>query len=122
MIFLPYINSKIQTLLGQCYLESGSLFEAEEVLATALHSLGYSFPKMEFLIDIKTITQLIQLRWKLSCLGEFKLRDDYIMAEDSLAQAADYTEQLASCLTQMFDLFRVIDSYKRTSSFMLEQM
>ncbi|KZC13508.1 Adenylate cyclase type 10, partial [Dufourea novaeangliae] len=107
VIVLPYLTSKIQTLQGQCYLESGSLFEAEQILEAALNNLGYKFPKMEIMIDLKSIAQLVQLRWKFSCINDWNLNTDYVATQSSITQCADYTEQLAECLAKMFDLFRI---------------
>ncbi|XP_043251737.1 adenylate cyclase type 10-like [Colletes gigas] len=100
LVLLPYLTAKIETLQGQCFLESGSIFEAEQCFDTALNNLGYNFPRMEIMIDLKAFTQLISLRLKLSCSRERKLDQEY--DESSVF----YTEQLADCLAQMFNLFR----------------
>ncbi|XP_076237951.1 adenylate cyclase type 10 [Calliopsis andreniformis] len=101
VVLLPFLTAKIQTLQGQCFLESGSIFEAEQILEMALLNLGYKFPRLEFIIDLKSIVQLIQLRLKFICFGNKKPKTDY---EESIM---NYTEQLAECLAQMFDLFRM---------------
>ncbi|XP_026670077.1 LOW QUALITY PROTEIN: adenylate cyclase type 10-like, partial [Ceratina calcarata] len=100
MILLPYLSAKIQTLQGHCFLESGSLFEAEQKLVMALHNLGFKFPKMEIVIDLNSILQLIELKSRLICLKVWELDTTQ---ED---MNVNYTEQLAECLIQMFELFR----------------
>ncbi|XP_078052180.1 adenylate cyclase type 10 [Augochlora pura] len=107
IILLPYISAKIQTLQGQCYLESGSLFEAEKILEAALHNLGYTFPKMDLMIDIFSIKELLKLRCKLKCGYHIEDINDRVVAEGSITETVDYLEQLAECLAQMFDLFRI---------------
>ncbi|XP_076659700.1 adenylate cyclase type 10 [Halictus rubicundus] len=107
IVLLPYLHSKIQTLQGQCYLESGSLFEAENILMTALNNLGYKFPKIEMMIDIKSIEELLKLRWRLKRWDQPEVLDDRLIPEGSITETVDYIEQLAECLAQMFDLFRI---------------
>lgn len=69
----------------------------------ALHNLGYTFPRLELMIDLKSLIQQIRLRFTLACSTDRRRDDDY--EEISM----DYTDQLAECLAQMFDLFRVIN-------------
>lgn len=101
MVLLPYLTSKIQTLQGRCFLESGSIFEAEHILEMALENLGHRFPRLEIMIDLSSIVQLVQLKINLACTKDWMLDNDYV------TENHDYTEQLAECLAQMFDLFRV---------------
>ncbi|CAK9807130.1 Adenylate cyclase type 10 [Anthophora plagiata] len=101
VVILPYLTAKIQTLQGQCFLESGSLFEAEQILGMAMDNLGYKFPKMEIMIDLNSFIQLVDLKFKLISLKDWRLNTNY--DEDS----TNYTEQLAECLIQMFQLFRI---------------
>nr|XP_034172604.1 adenylate cyclase type 10-like isoform X1 [Osmia lignaria] len=101
MVLLPYLTSKIQTLQGRCFLESGSIFEAEHILEMALENLGYKFPRLEIMIDLSSTVQLIQLKMNLTCTKDWTLDNNYV------TDSYDYTEQLAECLTQMFDLFRI---------------
>lgn len=102
LILVPFLTAKIQTLQGQCFLESGSVFEAEAILNMALSNLGCKFPRLEVMIELKSVIQLIQLKLKLLCFGRGKPESDY---EESMMS---YNEQLAGCLARMFDLFRVI--------------
>ncbi|XP_053973137.1 adenylate cyclase type 10-like [Hylaeus volcanicus] len=101
LVLLPYLTAKIQTLQGQCFLESGSILEAEESFEMALAILGYKFPKMEMMIDLKSFIQLVTLRLKFSCSRKWQLDTEY--DEDSV----EYIEQLADCLARMFNLFRM---------------
>ncbi|CAL7939791.1 unnamed protein product [Xylocopa violacea] len=101
VVLLPYLNAKIQTLRGQCFLESGSIFEAEQSLEMAVTHLGYKFPKLDMMIDLKSISQLMDLKVKLTCKKDWRLNTSH---ENN---SANYTEQLAQCLTQMFALFRI---------------
>ncbi|KOC60399.1 Adenylate cyclase type 10 [Habropoda laboriosa] len=101
VVLLPYLTAKIQTLQGQCFLESGSLFEAEQILGMAMDNLGYKFPKMEITIGLNSLIQLVDLKLKLICLKDWKLNTNYV--EDNM----DYIAQLAECLIQMFTLFRI---------------
>nr|XP_033321137.1 LOW QUALITY PROTEIN: adenylate cyclase type 10-like [Megalopta genalis] len=107
VILLPYLSAKIQTLQGQCYLESGSLFEAEKILEAALHNLGYKFPKIDLMIDIFSTKELLRLKWNLKCGYHIESTNERVVAEGSITETVDYLEQLAECLAQMFDLFRI---------------
>ncbi|XP_076380390.1 adenylate cyclase type 10 [Megalopta genalis] len=107
IILLPYLSAKIQTLQGQCYLESGSLFEAEKILEAALHNLGYKFPKIDLMIDIFSTKELLRLKWNLKCGYHIESTNERVVAEGSITETVDYLEQLAECLAQMFDLFRI---------------
>lgn len=99
-IFLSYISAKIQTLQGRCHLESGLLSEAKKKLSKAMNSLGYYFPEHNFPINLKSAIQLELLRWKLICPKPWR-----IDTVDELT--INYIEQLATCLAQMFEVFRV---------------
>ncbi|XP_043589813.1 uncharacterized protein LOC122570907 [Bombus pyrosoma] len=100
IVLLPYLTAKIQTLQGQCFLESGSIFEAEGSLEMALKNLGYRFPKLEMMIDLNSLTQLMNLEIKLICPKKTELLNS--LEGDNM----DYTKQLSECLAQMFELFR----------------
>nr|XP_033201808.1 adenylate cyclase type 10-like [Bombus vancouverensis nearcticus] len=100
IVLLPYLTAKIQTLQGQCFLESGSIFEAEGSLKMALKNLGYRFPKLEMMIDLSSLTQLMNLKIKLICPKKTELLNS--LEGDNV----DYTKQLSECLAQMFELFR----------------
>lgn len=99
-IALLYLTAKIQTFQGKCFLESGLLSEANRKLNEALNSLGYNFPQREFNINLKSLLQLEQLKWRLICPKPWKIdtADEF---------TTNYIEQLAKCLAQMFDVFRV---------------
>lgn len=105
LIVLPYLTAKIQTLEARCYLESGIISEAQKKLDDAMNSLGYHFSKSEFLISLKTATQLELLRWKLSCP---KLWKNNTLDKDT----TNYIEQLANCLALKFEVYRVRMSCK----------
>lgn len=104
MVLLPYLTAKIQTLQGQCFLEGGSIFEAEQSLEMALVSLGYKFPKLEIMIDLNSFVQLLCLKFKLICS---RIWEHNAASEE---ESVDYTKQLADCLAHMFELFRVLPS------------
>lgn len=99
-LVLPYLTGKVQIFEGQCYLESGYLSEAKTKLDLALNTLGYGFPRQEMAIDLMSVFQLELLQWKLACRkqGSADVADEY---------TANYIEQLANCLAQLFDVFRV---------------
>lgn len=99
-LFLSYLTAKIRTLQGRCHLESGLLSEARKKLNEAMNSLGYHFPRHKFSINLKSTIQLKLLRWKLICPKPWK-----IDTADELTM--NYIEQLATCLAQMFEVFRV---------------
>nr|XP_012152584.1 PREDICTED: LOW QUALITY PROTEIN: adenylate cyclase type 10-like [Megachile rotundata] len=101
MVLLPYFTAKIQTLQGQCFLETGSIFEAEHILELALENLGYKFPRIEVVIDMNSMMQLTKLKMNLA------YTKDWNMDTDEEAASSEYTEQLAVCLARMFDLFRI---------------
>ncbi|XP_050456444.1 adenylate cyclase type 10-like [Cataglyphis hispanica] len=105
-IFLSYINAKIQTLQGRCHLESGLLSEANKKLNDAMNSLGYYFPEHNFSINLKSTIQLELLRWKLICPKPWRI--DIV---DELT--INYIEQLATCLAQMFEVFRGTKGMKK---------
>ncbi|KAM0731371.1 Adenylate cyclase type 10 [Formica fusca] len=98
-IFLSYITAKIRTFQGRCHLESGLLSEAKKKLNEAMNSLGYYFPEHNFPINLKSTIQLELLRWKLTCPKPWR-----IDTVDELT--INYIEQLATCLAQMFEVFR----------------
>lgn len=95
-----YLTAKIQTLQGRCFLESSFLSEAGKKLNEAMSSLGYNFPQRRFTIDLKSKVQLELLRWRLICSKQWK-----IDTTDELT--LNYIEQLADCLAQMYNVFRV---------------
>jgi len=99
-IVLLYLSAKIQTFQGKCHLQSGLFSEASKKLNEAISSLGYNFPQREFMIDLQTMIQLELLRWRLICPKHWKIN-----TVDELTM--NYIEQLANCLAQMFDVFRV---------------
>ncbi|XP_018049383.1 PREDICTED: adenylate cyclase type 10-like [Atta colombica] len=96
-IFLFYLTAKIQTFQGKCHLESGLISEASKKLKEAMISLGYHFPRRKFTIDLKSITQLKLLRWRLICPKRWNTADEFTI---------NYIEQLANCLALMFVVFR----------------
>ncbi|XP_076283495.1 adenylate cyclase type 10 [Lasioglossum baleicum] len=106
-ILLPYIRSKIQTLQGQCFLECGSLFEAETTLLSALNNLGCKFPRLEMMIDMMSLEELLRLRWRLMCWNLTEDLENPIIPEGTITETVDYVEQLAECLGRLFDLFRI---------------
>lgn len=100
MIILPYLTGKIKTLQGRCYLESGLISEAEKKLDEAMGTLGYSFPRREFVIDLRSTVRLESLKWKLAFPKRWKI-------DNADEHTVRYIEQLANCLTQMFEVFKV---------------
>lgn len=99
-IVLFYLTAKIQTFQGRCHLESGLFSEAIKKLNEVMSNLGYNFPKRRFMLDLKSTVQLELLKWRLICPKHSK-----IDIADELT--TNYIEQLASCLAQMFNIFRV---------------
>lgn len=55
------------------------------------------------MIDLSSLTQLMNLKIKLICPKKTELLNS--LEGDNV----DYTKQLSECLAQMFELFRVID-------------
>lgn len=98
IVIFPFFAAKIQILQGQCLLETGSIFEAEELFEKAMLNLGYKFPKLEMMIDINSIMQLLNLKLKFIFMKDIKYFEE---------EYQDYTKQLATCLIQMFKLYRV---------------
>lgn len=98
IVISPFSAAKIQILQGQCLLETGSIFEAEELFEKAMLNLGYKFPKLEMMIDLNSKMQLLNLKLKFIFMKDIKyFEEDY----------QDYTKQLATCLIQMFKLYRI---------------
>nr|KAF7425239.1 hypothetical protein H0235_007677 [Vespula pensylvanica] len=104
-----YLIAKIQTLQGKCYFESGYTSEAEKSLDKAMKTLGYQFPQTNIMINLKTIFQLIKLKFLLFfCRRKRKNdknEDDYV---------TNYLNQLAYCLAQMFEVFKIKGMKKET--------
>lgn len=110
MLILPYLSAKIHTLQGQCFLECGSIVEATQSLEIAIKKLGYAFPKLDMMIDLNSMVQLIKLRFKLACFVE------YAFDSNDEMDSVNYIQQLAECLAQMFELYRVISFIKHAFS------
>lgn len=100
LITLPYLKGKIYTLQGRCFLESGLLTEAETCFNLAAKTMGYYFPKSQIMIKIKMGVMLRKLKRMLTWLRPCK-----VGILDGIA--ADYVDQFAHCLAQMFTIFRV---------------
>lgn len=98
-IVLFYLTAKIQTFQGRCHLESGLFSEAIKKLNEVMSNLGYTFPKRRFMLDLKSTVQLELLKWRLICPKHSRINADEL--------TTNYIEQLASCLAQMFKVFRV---------------
>lgn len=98
-IVLLYFTAKIQTFQARCHLESGLFSEAIEKLNEVMSSLGYNFPKRRFMLDLKSTVQLELLKWRLVCPKHWKIDTDEL--------TTNYIEQLANCLAQIFNVFRV---------------
>lgn len=100
LITLPYFKVKIYTLQGRCFLESGLIAEAETCFNLAVKTMGYNFPKSRIMIKVKTAIMLQKLKRMLTWLRPCK-----VGILDGIA--ADYVDQFANCLAQMFIIFRV---------------
>lgn len=100
LIILPYLTGKIQTLQSRCYLESGLISEAKKKLDEAMNTLGYHFPRHELMIELRTAFQLETLKWKLACPKHWKI-------DTADEPTMNYIGQLANCLAQLFEVFRV---------------
>ncbi|XP_043487530.1 adenylate cyclase type 10-like [Polistes fuscatus] len=100
VITFLYLTAKIQTLQGKCYFKYGHTSEAEKSLNKAMKTLGYNFPRMDITTDLKTAFQLMKLKLLLFCPRKRKSTvngDDYVRK---------YTNQLACCLAQMFEVYK----------------
>ncbi|XP_014207878.1 adenylate cyclase type 10-like [Copidosoma floridanum] len=100
LVVLPCLKGKVQTFRGQCFLESGLTAEAMLCFEATLKIMGYAFPKNRVSIGLKSAYLLQQQFLMLNCLRRFKvgsLRDD----------GARYNDQFASCLAQMFIVYRM---------------
>ncbi|XP_043469303.1 adenylate cyclase type 10-like [Leptopilina heterotoma] len=100
LITLPFLKGKIYTLQGRCFLESGLLTEAENCFNLAAKTMGYYFPKSQIMIKIKMSVMLKKLKRMLTWLRPCK-----VGILDGIA--ADYVDQFAHCLAQMFTIFRL---------------
>lgn len=100
LITLPYLKGKIYTLQGRCFLESGLITEAETCFNLAVKTMGYYFPKSRIMIKTKTAIMLKKLKKILTWFRPCK-----VGILDGIA--ADYVDQFANCLAQMFIIFRV---------------
>lgn len=94
------MTGKIKTLQGRCNLESGLITEAESSLLQAIDSLGYSFPRTRMMARCRSRILFEEQKLMLTCLRDWKVG----VAD---GDAADYNDQLAKCLAQMFVVFRV---------------
>ncbi|XP_024946802.1 adenylate cyclase type 10 [Cephus cinctus] len=97
---LPLLSGKIQILQGRCCLEIGLVAKASEYLNQAIKTLGYSFPKTAAMSRIKSAMLLKQQRLMFGCLRQCTVG---VLDGD----AADFTDQLANCLAQMYILFKI---------------
>lgn len=100
LIVQPYLKGKIQTLRGRCFLESGLITEAMKCFAATMRIMRYSFPANSILIRLKSIYLLEEQRLALTCFRSCKVG---VIDGD----AANYNDQFASCLAQMFIVYRV---------------
>lgn len=100
LITLPYLKGKIYTLRGRCFLESGLVNEAETCFNLAAKAMGYDFPKSKLIIKIKSAIMLKRLNQMLTWCRPCKVG---IMR----GMDADYVDQFAKCLAQIFIIFRV---------------
>ncbi|XP_011690793.1 PREDICTED: adenylate cyclase type 10-like [Wasmannia auropunctata] len=99
-ILLLYLTAKIQMFRGKCLLESGLLTEARKKLSEAMSSLGYSFPRRKFMVDLESTIQLELLRWRLIC----PKRWDKIDTADEFT--TNYIELLANVLALVFNVYK----------------
>lgn len=100
LIVLPYLKGKIQTLRGRCFLESGLIAEAMNCFEATMRIMHYGFPTNSILIRLKSLYMLEKLRLALTCLRGFRVG---ILDGDP----ANYNDQFASCLAQIFIVYRV---------------
>ena len=100
LITLPYLGGKIKTLQGRCNLESGLISEAAQSLDNAMSTLGYSFPRTRAIVRCRSKILFEQQKLMLTCLRNWKVG----VAD---GDAANYNDQLAKCLAQMFIVFQV---------------
>ncbi|KAL7291476.1 hypothetical protein TKK_0014741 [Trichogramma kaykai] len=100
LLILPYLKGKISNLRGKCFFESGMIYESMECFHTTLEVMGYKFPTSPFVVRIKSMCMLEQLKLMLTSSRSHKigiLRDD----------AANYNDQFAYCLAHMFKFFKL---------------
>ncbi|XP_035733005.1 adenylate cyclase type 10-like [Vespa mandarinia] len=109
VITFLYLTAKIQTLQGKCYFESGYTSEAEKSLDKAMKTLGYHFPRTNIMINLKTIFQLNKLKLLLLFCSRKRKSDN-----DKNNYATKYTNQLAYCLAQIFEVYKIKGMKKET--------
>lgn len=98
---------------GRCCFESGQMKEAQNYLNEAMKSLGYYFPTTVFAIKLKSLILLgYQKIMMNNCLRNFTVGkvEGY---------SADFSDQLANCLAQLFKLCKVNKTRKLTSNIIL---
>ena len=96
-IIMPYIRAKIKILQGRCYLDSGHLKDAMKMFESAMKILHYKFPSNKTVIKIKAV--FLFKRLKISAIAQ---NQGISCSEDD-----NHYDQLCSCLTQIFLVFRV---------------
>lgn len=97
---MPYLKGKIQTLRGRCFLESGLIVEAMMCFEETVRIMKYNFPTNPLMIRVKSMYLLRQQQLMLTCM-----RPVSVGVVDG--DAANYNDQFASCLAQMFVVYRV---------------
>lgn len=107
LIVLPYLKGKIQTLRGRCFLESGLITEAMICFEATMKIMRYRFPTNPVMIRLRSLYLLKQQKLMLTCLRNCKVGS-------VRGDAANYNDQFASCLAQMFIVYRVGKSNKRS--------
>lgn len=100
MIAEPCLKGRIHTLRGRSYFNCGLLTEAEECFDLTLKIMGYSFPMNLLAIRIKSYYLL-----KLLTLTMTSMRSCWVGSLQG--DVAEYGNQFANCLANMFELFTV---------------
>lgn len=96
----PLLKAKIKTLQGQGHLQIRLVDEALKCFSEAVTTLGYDFPKTKPMINVKSKVLLGYQKMML----KYRVRDLTIVNK---GDAADYNDQLATSLSQLFLVFRV---------------
>ncbi|XP_063977452.1 uncharacterized protein LOC135162667 [Diachasmimorpha longicaudata] len=100
LVRFPLLKAKIRTLQGKCHLQIRLVDEALKCFADAVETLRYDFPKTTPMINIKSKILLGYQKVMLRYWGK------YLVGMDE-GDAADYNDQLAICLSQLFIVFRM---------------
>lgn len=101
LIIYPCLKAKLKTLQAKCYLQSGHINQARKSLEDAMNGMGYHFPTSIIMVKMKRCL-LFHRRKLIMMLMNNKMEG--IADEDK----ADYNNQLSQCLSEIYQIFRVL--------------